>query len=142
MNCKKCNESFTIRQMVDGKIRNFQRRKYCLSCSPFGSGNTKKLELPKLVRKSRRNTQWRENQKRSRKERKEKLVQLFGGCCISCNYSKYIGALTFHHRNPKEKNFSLSHEGLLKKWETVLLEAKKCDLLCMNCHMEHHWMPS
>ncbi len=25
-----------------------------------------------------------------------------------------------------------------KKWESILEEVKKCDLLCANCHAEEH----
>lgn len=39
--CAKCSTSFPNKVVVDGKERNFQRRKLCISCSPFGSHNTK-----------------------------------------------------------------------------------------------------
>lgn len=42
-NCAACFTAFKNFVLVDGKIRNLQRRKYCISCSPFGGRNTKKL---------------------------------------------------------------------------------------------------
>ena len=45
--CRKCETPFPVKKEIDGKVRNLQNRKYCLTCSPFGSGNTKKLEKPK-----------------------------------------------------------------------------------------------
>lgn len=42
--CKLCNDKFPTKITIDGKVRNLQTRKYCLNCSPFGCGNTKKLE--------------------------------------------------------------------------------------------------
>lgn len=62
---------------------------------------------------------------------------MLGGCCSRCGYNKSITALSFHHINPKEKLFDLSHNGnLLHDWEVVVVEAKKCKLLCLNCHNE------
>lgn len=46
--CKKCEKEFPINVVVDDKVRNLQRRKFCLDCSPFGKHNTrdlKKIEL-------------------------------------------------------------------------------------------------
>mgnify|MGYP001559615702 FL=1 len=72
----------------------------------------------------------------SRRNKKEKLVKIFGGKCIICGYKKYSGALDFHHINPKTKSFALSVKGLCYSWATVMDEAKKCVLLCKNCHTE------
>ncbi|KKR02456.1 MAG: hypothetical protein UT29_C0002G0018 [Candidatus Yanofskybacteria bacterium GW2011_GWA1_39_13] len=72
----------------------------------------------------------------SRRNKKEKLVKIFGGKCIICGYKKYSGALDFHHINPKTKSFALSVKGLCYSWATVMKEAQKCILLCKNCHTE------
>ena len=73
-----------------------------------------------------------------RRKLKKKLVEYFGGKCIKCGYSKCIWALTFHHKDPKEKDFTIS-SGDTRAWKTLLGEAKKCDLVCMNCHAELHY---
>ena len=44
-NCVICNDFFPNSIEINGKIRNLQRRKYCLKCSPFGQHNTRKLEF-------------------------------------------------------------------------------------------------
>jgi 5-methylcytosine-specific restriction endonuclease McrA len=69
--------------------------------------------------------------------RKQKAVDFLGGECKICGYKKSLSALTFHHINPKEKEFEI---GFIKdhSWDKVLKELKKCDLLCFNCHMELH----
>jgi len=72
----------------------------------------------------------------SRRNKKEKLVKMFGGKCTICGYKKYSGALDFHHIDPKTKSFALSVKGLCYSWTTVTNEAKKCVLLCKNCHTE------
>lgn len=68
---------------------------------------------------------------------KEKLIKHKGGKCIKCGYTKNLRGLSFHHRIPKEKLFSLTVTKIrIMKWEEVLKEAEKCDLLCLNCHAE------
>ena len=72
-----------------------------------------------------------------RRRRKAKLIKMLGGCCAKCGYKKSLEALSFHHINPKEKLFDLSHNGnLLHSWDEVVSEAKKCQVLCLNCHSE------
>ncbi len=61
---------------------------------------------------------------------------MFGGKCAMCGYSKYVGALDFHHLNPKTKSFALSVKGLSYSWQQLLNEAQKCVLVCKNCHTE------
>ena len=43
--CLHCECEFPIWTTIDGKPRNLASRKYCLSCSPFGSHNTRKLKV-------------------------------------------------------------------------------------------------
>ena len=72
-----------------------------------------------------------------RRKRKEKLVKMLGGCCSKCGYKKSITAISFHHINPKDKLFDLSKgTTILHSWEEVVAEARKCILLCLNCHAE------
>jgi len=68
---------------------------------------------------------------------KQRAVDFFGGKCQRCGYSKSICALTFHHRNPEEKESDI---GALNRrtWSKIVNELNKCDLLCFNCHMEVH----
>lgn len=72
----------------------------------------------------------------NRRRKKEKLVEMFGGKCVVCGYKKYAGALDFHHLNRKTKEFALSVKGLSYSWNSIVAEAKKCVLVCKNCHME------
>ena len=80
------------------------------------------------------------NQKKRGLERKLMLFNLLGGKCSRCGYKKNIGALEFHHLNPEEKSFQLDMRHLANNSEDVLIEeAKKCVLLCSNCHKEIHY---
>lgn len=68
---------------------------------------------------------------------KKKAIEYKGGSCKICGYNKCLSAMVFHHRDPDQKDFSVSQ---LKSasWETMRLELDKCDLLCSNCHSELH----
>ncbi|HEY4056279.1 MAG TPA: hypothetical protein VGM39_06705 [Kofleriaceae bacterium] len=48
--------------------------------------------------------------------------------------------LQFHHKDPTQKEVDL---GLALAWrwkrERILAEAEKCEVLCANCHLKHHW---
>lgn len=74
---------------------------------------------------------------RARQNRKIDLVFIHGEKCAICGYNKYIGALQFHHINPKEKDFELSN-GNCRAFEDDVKESKKCILVCANCHAEIH----
>jgi 5-methylcytosine-specific restriction endonuclease McrA len=67
---------------------------------------------------------------------KRTLVEEAGGACGLCGYDRSVGALQFHHLDPKSKAFSLSHRGVTLSLEAARAEAAKCVLLCANCHAE------
>ena len=69
-----------------------------------------------------------------RRHIKELLVSENGGKCSICGYSRYLGALEFHHTDPSKKDYHVAQTGIHKARE----EAKKCILVCSNCHMEIH----
>jgi len=75
--------------------------------------------------------------KSRQQENKRYLVKLKGGSCSRCGYSKYMGALEFHHISPESKDPSWAG---MKNWklERVIKEVEKCLLLCSNCHREVH----
>lgn len=73
---------------------------------------------------------------RHRRKVKEMLVAEAGGCCALCGYSRYLGALEFHHRDPRLKRFHVSRDGVTLSLAEVRAEAEKCVLLCSNCHAE------
>jgi Zn finger protein HypA/HybF involved in hydrogenase expression len=56
--------------------------------------------------------------------------------CVKCSYDRFVGALEFHHRDPTQKVFSVSDND--RSLVSLVEEARKCDLLCANCHREHH----
>lgn len=73
---------------------------------------------------------------RRRQRTKQMLVQEAGGACAACGYDECPAALHFHHLEPAEKAFALSHRGVCRSAERARREAQKCVLLCSNCHAE------
>jgi 5-methylcytosine-specific restriction endonuclease McrA len=72
-----------------------------------------------------------------RVDKKRKLITLLGGKCQECGYDKdYPAVYHFHHKNPGNKNFGIS--GMTIAFKKLVAEAKKCILLCANCHAEEH----
>ena len=68
-----------------------------------------------------------------------RLLALKGGECEACGYKKNSAALEFHHSDPQTKSFQLDLRSISnRKWEVVEAEARKCILLCSNCHAEYH----
>ncbi len=128
-NCKRCNKearhAFNSHILKSGKP---QYRTVCIECRNLEKANEVKANRKKV-------TTWT----LERKEKlKSKLVEYKGGKCQSCGYNKSKRALTFHHRDPKQKDFSVSQMLYRLKWEVVLAEVDKCDMLCSNCHHELH----
>jgi len=71
--------------------------------------------------------------------RKLKLLMKSGGQCVACGYARNLAALEFHHVDPLSKSFQLDMRSLVNRnWNEVEIEARKCVLLCSNCHAEHH----
>jgi transposase len=71
-----------------------------------------------------------------RRRIKEILVKEAGGRCATCGYDRLPAALHFHHVDPSAKEFGLSARGLSRSLDAARQEAKKCLLLCGNCHAE------
>lgn len=77
----------------------------------------------------------RDFKERRGKQFVETLKLLAGGQCTSCGYNRCLPALHFHHIDPFTKKFQLGtarHRSL----KALEAEAKKCKLLCANCHIE------
>ena len=116
MNCNTCNIEF---------LPNKSTQKYCCLKCKNRSTNNKHLN-------------YKAQQERGLKNRLT-LIKLKGNKCSECDYNKNIAALCFHHRDKSTKNFQIDLRKCSNtKFEILLEEVEKCDLLCHNCHMELH----
>lgn len=151
--CKQCGKDVPNRMLIDGKMRATNKRVYCLSCSPFGSHNTKQLHINStsgdkecvciqcnrkyIYRRNASNSTIRCHScyaKNRRLKIKTDAVKQKGGKCNICGYNKCITSLDFHHINPAEKEFGIS--GNNYSIERINNELNKCILVCRNCHGE------
>jgi transposase len=78
----------------------------------------------------------RERVKDRRRRVKAILVAEAGGACQLCGYDRSAAALHFHHVDPEQKSFGLALRGVARSLERCRAEARKCVLLCANCHAE------
>jgi hypothetical protein len=89
--------------------------------------------------------------KPARIERKRQLVMMLGGKCALCGYDRNMAALDFDHveksghfkryhrdKNPRKRR-TMSHLlAINQPWafDAAKEEAKRCRLICSNCHRE------
>jgi len=73
---------------------------------------------------------------RRRRRVKELLVAEAGGACCVCGYRRNARALHFHHMDPLLKRMEINARGAAVAIGRLREEARKCVLLCANCHAE------
>jgi transposase len=73
---------------------------------------------------------------RRRRDVKRILVEEAGGKCLICGYDRCRRVLQFHHLDPSTKEFHLGEAGATRSLARSRAEARKCVLLCANCHGE------
>jgi transposase len=71
-----------------------------------------------------------------RRRTKRLLIDEAGGACVLCGFDGYAGALHFHHLDPAQKRFGLGSRGFARSIDALRDEARKCVLLCSNCHAQ------
>ena len=72
----------------------------------------------------------------TRRKKMSVLKEEAGNCCCKCGYNKCTAALEFHHLDPTVKEGGII--GTTASLEKQRAEAKKCILVCANCHREIH----
>lgn len=81
-----------------------------------------------------------ERDKRKRSANKEWLkVYKQTLCCERCGYNTCPEAIEFHHRDPSVKDSAISSLMRFRSIEHLKEEIAKCEVLCANCHREHHY---
>ena len=147
--CLKCSQHFPNRLRIEGRLHILKNRKYCLTCSPFGMKNRRRLHqqpqdrickecgriIPSQAKCGNKcHTCWMHKRQIIREKQ---LYDITGRACWICGYDKGTYMLDFHHIDPSQKLFCLNRKTIAGlKWTTVLAEAKKCALLCCRCHRE------
>ena len=151
--CIKCGSVFPSSVRNNGRQYVYSSRRYCLTCSPFkqhkirSRASRQPLNLRCDLCDKDLNPAECRNRKRCqpcqvkihRIAMKVRAVRLLGGQCIKCGWMAQtvteMTAFDFHHKHSKD--FALS-AAFNKKWESVVSEIEKCELLCARCHRIHH----
>jgi transposase len=71
---------------------------------------------------------------RRRRKMKQILVEEAGGRCCLCGFQECMAALEFHHLDPETKRLEINARGTSLALDKLREEARKCVLLCSNCH--------
>jgi hypothetical protein len=165
--CEICNKEFYPVIYYQGKRLWRRGRHYCFDCVPYtpsrkGASFTKTRNTIDNKRQCRICKEYKEltefsptnkignlnsyckkcaakRKKKPQQRFKEECIAYKGGKCVICSYNKCPAALEFHHRNPDEKDFTISHLSTVILSDEVKNELDKCDLLCSNCHREKHY---
>lgn len=91
-----------------------------------------------LLNKTSRDKRSENNRQLSKRhETKKRIIESMGGKCCKCGYSRCLASLNFHHLNPNEKEFTIGATFITE--QKMLDEAKKCIILCDNCHQIEHY---
>jgi hypothetical protein len=77
-------------------------------------------------------------QKCAKRDTKRLIIETLGlePVCARCGYDRYIGALDFHHLDPQGKDHDIVINSV--GFDRSVAEARKCTLICANCHREAH----
>lgn len=112
----------------------------CITCNATLTGKQKKFCSRRCSNNFGNNKHQNYVAQQSRGiQRRLELIKEKGNQCEVCGYSKNSAALEFHHKDPNNKEFSItlrecSNHSLQKLKDEVV----KCSLLCANCHREYH----
>lgn len=71
------------------------------------------------------------------KDKRQKAVELMGGACKACGFSRWTSSLAIHHLDPEKKDASFKTFRSWS-WKRITKEIEGCILLCHNCHTAHH----
>lgn len=152
--CKNCGNHFPNRLWVNERLIHLASRKYCLTCSPFGKHNTRKIErgVPpagtpvqkacvicgdSFVTKNRASRCGSCRKNRRVEFNRKNAYDILGRTCQICGYGRCLKSLSFHHVDPSAKKFNLS-AGWHLGWPQIFTELYKCVHVCHNCHEEIH----
>lgn len=121
--CIKCNTRKSLKKFSSDASREDGLYVYCREC-------VKKLTAKRFANPEYRKEHNARN-KRLYEESLPKIKELKNKPCMDCGGRFPVCVMDFDHVRGKKKFYVTTS---LRKWKTILKEAKKCDLVCANCH--------
>lgn len=121
--CRLCDSRFPVKTRINGEVKNLSKRVYCLSCSPWGCHNTKKLETNPLPTRDKVCLKCDKPyanqtgkpchgtlcnacyQAKRRLDRKKELVDLMGGDAIGADTQNQHQLFNFIIDNQAKRSF-------------------------------------
>lgn len=83
----------------------------------------------------------RQSAKNFHRDRKKRCIDHKGGKCERCGWAPKdeFGYAALHLHHPlRDRKWTLGASAM-RKWETVVAELDRCEMICANCHIiEHH----
>ena len=87
--------------------------------------------MNRLGRPNKTGYDWNSDGKKlATRDKKRRLLEMFGGRCVDCGFDGHPAALDFDHINPSVKAGNVAH----LSWSKAVLEATQCEIRCSNCH--------
>lgn len=132
--CSRCDTRKEISAFDKQRVKGvYYYKPYCSGCKSKAYRQRKPEIIKNIAKKCKQ--KYRENQLKMKLELMQHINQTE---CKHCGYNNIL-ALSFHHRNPKEKEFNIS-KGFTHSYGLDLMkkEVEKCDVLCLNCHCIEH----
>ena len=129
--CSCCKETKSFEDFNKSKTEKDGRQNFCRYCS---NKHRKQYYLQNKEKETKR------IKKRDEDLRKWLFEYKSNQSCKKCGFNKHAAALDFHHRDPLQKDITISKmisDSYSK--ENILKEIQKCDILCSNCHRIFHY---
>ncbi len=132
---------------VVGKTKEANKKYYLKNKHPLTKKYEREQEEEKVKRREY-DKEWRSiNKVKNAEYRRKTKIRSKGWFddykktlkCEICGYNKCPEALDFHHKDIKEKEFSIGHALNICGKEKIIEEINKCRVLCANCHRELHY---
>lgn len=150
--CSKCKEEKPLDEFYKVKKKYENQTIFhtarCKKCTnEINVKNSKKYSDYYVDYRRRNKDRIDEKNRKRHREKREKWIAFIREHidlkCIQCGYDKCFAALDFHHRKPREKEYSIFTMFKLafieKNKKTFLEELGKCEILCATCHRERHY---
>lgn len=141
--CSKCKKELPITHFWKQRKTRDGLRCYCKECSLKTNKQWRKNN-PEKIKELNRNS-WRRLKEEKLKgdkiriDKRHEFLDSLKTDCVKCGESR-VWVIQFHHKNPKEKSFTIGEgANFHKSKESVIAEIKKTVCLCANCHKEYHY---
>lgn len=128
MICTKCNID-REETLFMWRIKGVKKHKICTICQREYRNRHYANNKEYYIKKS---SEYNNKTKDIFEEYKKKQV------CEKCGDNRWY-ILEFHHKDPKQKESTISSMRRGHTLKSIMKEIEKCSILCANCHREEHY---